>query len=252
MARYQVTLSYDGTEFKGYQRQGIKRTIQGCVEDALRKLGWTATSILSAGRTDTGVHASGQVVAFDLEWNHPVVDMLPALNGNLPADIAARQIQLVEANFHPRYDARSREYLYRILIDGTRDPLRERFAWRLEQPMDFSVLGRSAKVILGEHDFAAYGTPPRAGSSTIRRITRSEWQKNGNDLTFSICGNAFLYHMVRRLVFVQIEAAFGRIDLDRMLIKFERGFNDHPGIAPARGLELIKVTYESETGSSQI
>ena len=251
MARYQVTLSYDGTEFKGYQRQGIKRTVQGCVEDSLRKLGWTATSIISAGRTDTGVHASGQVIAFDMEWNHPIDEMLSALNAYLPADISARQVCTAASDFHPRFDARSREYRYQVLVEPTRDPLKERFAWRLDQSVDHSVLERSAKAILGEHDFSAYGTPPRAGSSTIRCVTRSEWQMDGNELRYFICGNAFLYHMVRRLVFVQVEAASGRIDINRLVEQFEKGFSDHPGIAPARGLELIKVTYERDTGNSQ-
>ena len=114
-----------------------------------------------------------------------------------------------------------------------------------------SVLERSAKAILGEHDYSAYGTPPRAGSSTIRCVTRSEWQMDGNELRYFICGNAFLYHMVRRLVFVQVEAASGRIDINRLVEQFEKGFSDHPGIAPARGLELIKVEYERDTGNSQ-
>lgn len=251
MARYQVTLSYDGTEFKGYQRQGIRRTVQGCVEESLRKLGWIATSIISAGRTDTGVHASGQVIAFDLDWNHPMEDLLSALNANLPMDIAARQVRQVETHFHPRFDANAREYRYRVLIDPTRDPLNERYVWRLDLPVDTSVLERSAKAILGEHDYSAYGTPPRAGSSTIRCVTRSEWQVDGNELRYMICGNAFLYHMVRRLVFVQIEAASGKIDINRLIGHFEEGFSDRPGIAPAKGLELIKVYYEGETGSSQ-
>ncbi len=243
MARYQVTLSYDGTEFKGYQRQGIKRTVQFCVEKALRKLGWTATSIISAGRTDTGVHASGQVITFDLEWNHPIVDILPAMNTYLPADISAREIKVAADIFHPRYDAIAREYRYRILIDPLRKPLIERFAWRQNKPVNYSVLEQSAQMILGVHDFTAYGTPPRAGSSTIRCVTRSEWRREGNELHYYVRANAFLYHMVRRLVFIQVEAGCARIDPARLQENFEVGFDDHPGIAPAHGLELIKVYY---------
>lgn len=243
MARYQVILSYDGTEFKGYQRQGVKRTVQGCVETALNRLGWTATSIISAGRTDSGVHASGQVIAFDLEWNHPMEELLLALNANLPDDVSARRIREIEPGFHPRFDARSREYIYRILMEPSRNPLLERFQWRVNQTFDISVLERSATQILGEHDFTAYGTPPRAGSSTVRNVTRSEWQVEGSTLKYYIRANAFLYHMVRRLVFVQVEAASGRIDPSRLLEHFENGFPDHPGIAPAHGLELIHVHY---------
>ena len=151
---------------------------------------------------------------------------------------------MAREDFHPRYDAKAREYRYRI-IDGVlyRNPLIERFAWRQNQPVNYSVLERSALKILGEHDFTAYGTPPRAGSSTIRCVTRSEWRREGSELHYFVRSNAFLYHMVRRLVFVQVEAACGRIDPVRLQDKFEAGFDDHPGIAPAHGLELIKVYY---------
>ena len=248
MVRYQVTLSYDGTDFAGYQRQAKKRTVQGEVENVLIKLGWTAISTLAAGRTDTGVHASGQVIAFDLEWQHSAQQLVSALNANLPDDISVKDACVVESTFHPRYSARSREYCYRLLQDTTRNPLEERYAWRLQQKVEISVLAKCAAAIVGEHDFAAYGTPPRPGSSTIRYITRSEWQMDGNRLIYLIRGNAFLYHMVRRLVFLQVEAATGKIEWSSWLQNFEAGVPEHPGIAPARGLELAHVSYDNGSG----
>ncbi len=129
MARYQVILAYDGADFFGFQRQADgcgQRTVQGVVEQALRRIGWQGRAILFAGRTDVGVHASGQVIAFDLDWLHSTDALLAALNANLPADVAAQAAQLAADDFHPRYDARARCYRYRLFCQPRRDPLRER------------------------------------------------------------------------------------------------------------------------------
>ena len=129
MARYQLTLAYDGTDFFGSQRQAKRRTIQGEFEKALCKLGWTGRSVLMAGRTDTGVHATGQVTAFDLDWSHSDEELVRALNAALPADMAVHQARMVHAKVHPRFDALSRRYRYRLFCQPLRDPLWERFAW---------------------------------------------------------------------------------------------------------------------------
>src|SRR5512142_2531393 len=113
MARYQLTLAYDGTDFFGSQRQAKRRTVQGELEKVLCKLGWTGRSILLSGRTDTGVHATGQVAAFDLDWSHSDEELVRALNATLPADLAVHQARTVDAKFHPRFDASSRRYRYR-------------------------------------------------------------------------------------------------------------------------------------------
>lgn len=112
--RYQVILAYDGTGFKGFQKQARTRTVQLVVEEALRKIGWQGKSVLGAGRTDTGVHALGQVVAFDLDWSHGTQDLLNALNANLPPDVSARDVRVVAPDFHPRFDASSRSYRYNL------------------------------------------------------------------------------------------------------------------------------------------
>jgi len=117
MARYQVILAYDGAGFSGSQRQANSRTVQGELENALHLIGWTGNSVIMAGRTDTGVHASGQVAAFDfIEWSHPAENLLQALNAKLPADLAVRKIKPVHAEFHPRFDALSRSYRYRLFL----------------------------------------------------------------------------------------------------------------------------------------
>lgn len=243
MALYQVILAYDGTDFQGFQRQKNVRTVQGELETSLQKIGWRGSTIQSAGRTDTGVHASGQVVTFEIDWNHSPEELASALNSALPADISARKAEIAKPGFHPRYDAISREYCYRIFIDPYRDPIKERYQWRVRYSLDYEDLNRAAQLLIGRHDFAAFGAPPKPSSTTIREVTRSHWVIQGEQLQYHVCANAFLYHMVRRMVFIQVAIAAGKVDFSRLATNLERGIPDHPGIAPAHGLELEKVTY---------
>ena len=121
MVRYKLTLAYDGGNFFGSQRQANKRTVQGEFEKALMKLGWTGRSVLLAGRTDTGVHAAGQVASADLDWPHTDGDLVRALNSSLPADMSVKYAQMVDENFHPRFDALSRHYRYKLFCQPLRD-----------------------------------------------------------------------------------------------------------------------------------
>lgn len=248
MARYQIILAYDGTAFFGFQRQGPARTVQSVFETALRRLGWAERSILAGGRTDAGVHARGQVIAFDLPWKHPLTALQAALNTHLPSDMAVRQVQLARPTFHPRYDALARRYRYCIFIDEVRNPLSERYAWRVWPAPALERLQPAANLLLGTHDFAAFGTPPRTGGSTERTVTQAVWQTTANgELVFSITANAFLYHMVRHLVAVQMALAAGRLDADTL----HRLLNVDPhaatpetwGLAPACGLTLEEISY---------
>lgn len=245
MARYQVILAYDGTEFAGSQRQHSRtRTVQGEVEAALRKLEWPGKAIFIAGRTDSGVHASGQVIAFDLEWRHSPEALCQALNANLPPDMAAQAVQVAPDDFHPRYAARARRYRYSIFCQDRRDPLRERFAWRVWPPVELGLLQAAAGLLPGTHDFAAFGSPTRPGGSTVRMVWQAGWQALEAGWVFEIQANAFLYHMVRRLVFLQVLAGQGQLALQ----EFENGLitcqPQTPGLAPANGLVLVEVLYE--------
>jgi tRNA pseudouridine38-40 synthase len=252
MARYQMILAYDGTDFVGSQRQAASRTVQGELEKTLRKLGWSERSILLAGRTDTGVHAAGQVAAFDLSWQHTDSDLLHALNANLPPDMAAKEVRIAPAKFHPRFDANSRRYHYRLFCQPVRDPLREKFAWRVWPQVDGEMLKTLAQLFIGQHDFASYGTPPRAGSSTVRIVMNSSWQVREDEWHFEVQANAFLYRMVRRLVFVQVAVAQGKISVETVARSLARQAealerSELPsGLAPAHGLTLVEVTYPTE------
>ena len=263
MERYQVILAYDGSEFQGFQRQTNKRTVQGVVEEALRSLGWQGRTLLAAGRTDAGVHALGQVVAFDLEWRHPEDALLGALNAHLPAAVAVQSVRRTSADFHPRYQAAWRCYHYQVTCQPVRNPLIDRYAWRVWPAVDLSLLQRSAPQLIGTHDFAAFGTPlkrssqraPHARSSTVRTVFRAGWTERLPFLVFEIAANAFLYHMVRRLVHVQVMIGQGMLPPDAILnaldsLEPETSAPQPPtvhGLAPAQGLSLVEVYYPPET-----
>jgi len=247
MARYQVILAYDGTDFYGFQRQADSsqaRTVQGVFEFGLRKLAWKGNAVLAACRTDTGVHAAGQVLAFDLDWKHSDDSLRAALNSNLPPDVAVQAAVKVQPNFHPRYDAAARRYRYTIFCKPARFPLRERFAWRVWPPVEMERMQQAAEWLIGSHDFAAFGAPPKAGGTTVRNVSQAGWVFNRLDLSFEIVANAFLYHMVRRLVSFQVEIGQGKHDPDTMIACLNSEKREMvQGLAPPQGLTLVEVHY---------
>jgi len=254
VARYQIILAYDGSDFFGSQRQATKsRTVQSELERSLTRLGWQGTSVLLAGRTDRGVHASGQVATFDLEWRHPLEELVAALNGNLPADMAVSAAKIVSDDFHPRFDATSRCYRYRLFCQPLRNPLRERYAWRVWPALDGDALHGAAMLFSGRHDFAAFGSPLKPGGSTIRTVMKAEWQVQGDEWMFEVQAEAFLYRMVRKLVHVQVAVGQGELSAQGIVDALEGNLRGVPGgLAPAKGLTLIEVTYPVVTDLSAI
>ncbi len=245
MERYQIIIAYDGTRFAGSQRQANKRTIQGELEAALRNLGWSGKSVLMAGRTDTGVHAEGQVAAFDLSWRHTSDDLCQALNARLPEDLAVQQVGVAPADFHPRFSATSRVYRYRIYSQPQRDPLRDRYAWRIWPSLSKQKLIPLAAIWPGRHDFSAFGTPPRPESHAIRTVFQAEWQFKEDESLFVIEADAFLYRMVRRLVHVQVAVGQDRLNGADLRDALEHSTALKAGLAPPNGLTLMKVRYAS-------
>jgi tRNA pseudouridine38-40 synthase len=245
--RFKITLAYDGTDFHGSQRQPDVRTVQGEVERALRKIDWEGDAIHFAGRTDAGVHAAGQVIAFDMAWAHTTEDLQRALNANLPRDISARKVDRVSAGFRPRYNALYRRYKYRIRCDPVRDPLQDRFIWQVWPEVDLDRVQRASSALVGIHDFAALGSPHQEDGSTVREIQEARWRKEKDVYSFHILGNAFLYHMVRHIVILLVEIGQGRKQMGQLMDHL-----DHPegppakGLAPARGLVLAEVVYPAE------
>jgi tRNA pseudouridine38-40 synthase len=247
MAHYQVILIYDGTDFFGFQRQEKVRTVQGVFELALHNIGWQGRNILAAGRTDAGVHASGQVITFELDWAHSDRDLQRALNANLPNDVSVKQIEIVDESFHPRYGALARQYQYRIICREYRQPLEERYAWRVWPSLNLDIMRAGAQHFLGTHDFAAFGSPLQPGGSTVRTVYQAEWNEAGHEYTFDIQGNAFLYHMVRRIVFFLVQIGQGKVDPKMVTTRLQKDDEERvQGLAPSCGLNLVKVIYSQQ------
>lgn len=244
MTRYRAVLEYDGTDFLGFQRQAQGRTVQGEVEGSLRRMGWAGKTIWGAGRTDTGVHAAGQVIAFDLDWTHGEPALLRALNANLPADVSVQTVAECAPDFHPRYDAKARRYRYTIYKAPARSALTARYAWHVASELDLPEMQRAADRLRGTHDFATFGTDPDDGSNTVRTVSVVEWRGAGVVVTFDIQAEAFLYRMVRSIVGALKQVGTGELTL----AEFERIFNacdrsQCPPLAPPHGLCLMEVMY---------
>ena len=246
MATYKSIIAYDGTDFQGFQRQaeGL-RTVQGVLETALRNLDWQGRSIAAAGRTDAGVHARGQVIAFEFEWRHEVSSLTRALNANLPSDVAVCHTELAPQGFHPRFTAQKRRYSYTLIILPVRDPLRERYAWRIWPEPELDAMETVATILVGRYDFAAFGQAPIDGGHTVREVFRAQWSQKREVFTFEIEANAFLQHMIRRFVGAMIEVGAGRLSAkDIRVLLNDPGLRWEGRIAAAQGLCLEAVIYE--------
>jgi len=248
LALYQAVLAYDGTDFVGFQRQREGRTVQGVVESALRRLGWQEEAIRYAGRTDAGVHARGQVIAFRLRWQHGAEALRRALNSLLPPDVAVSALRPAPADFHPRYAAVARRYVYRLYVAAERRPLWRRYAWRVWPALDGDLLAAAAALFPGRRDFAALGTPPSPQGTTVRTVYKAAWASFDEGLwVFDVVADAFLYRMVRRMVALQVAVAQGRMPLESV----KQALDQPPaaplqGLAPPQGLVLQEVCYASE------
>ena len=238
-----AVIEYDGTEYHGFQLQAEGRTIQGEVERALAKVTRKETRIVGAGRTDAGVHAVGQVISFVPHWKHFLPELQRAMNALLPEDIVVHQVALVADDFHPRFNAVSREYRYTILNQPFRSPLAQRFAYHYLKPLDVEAMDRAARCLMGSHDFASFGRAPQ-GENTVRRVYQAECTRRDQFIYCDIVANAFLYRMVRNIVGTLLLVGIGELS--------PRGFEEilqakdrrrGGSTAPAHGLCLMRVNY---------
>jgi len=247
MARYKAIVEYDGTDFLGFQRQAAGRTVQAELEVALNRIGWSGKAVLGAGRTDTGVHASGQVIAFDLDWRHGEGNLLRAANANLPPDVAVKSVEACTPDFHPRFSARGRRYRYTIYNAPVRAPLVARYAWQVwPSTLNLESMQAASRQLLGQHDFAAFGADPEGGENTQRVVSLAEWSAptTGTLLYFDIQANAFLYRMVRSLVGALKCVGTGELTVEVFgVILASRERSKCPPLAPPQGLSLIEVIY---------
>jgi tRNA pseudouridine38-40 synthase len=244
--RFRARVEYDGTDFFGFQAQPGVRTVQGELEAALARLSnGERRPVDGAGRTDAGVHAAGQVIAFTYAGRLAAAELGRALDAHLPPDVAIRDVRPAPAGFHPRYAARYREYRYSVW-NGPRSPLRERQALGVRVPLDTAAMARAGSVLVGRHDFSAFGAADR---SPVRTVHSVRVRRNGSLVTIDVRADAFLRGMVRRIVAVLLEAGRGKMDETavREALAARRPALDG-ATAPAKGLCLRSVVLGRRAG----
>lgn len=244
MGRYKLTIQYDGSAFFGWQLQIKERTVQGVIEKAVQKISGSDSRIPihGAGRTDTGVHAMGQVAHVDLETRLDEKDLKNALNGNLPLECRIMDVEKVNDDFQARFDATKRHYQYQCFTGDS--ILYKNQAWHLTN-MNFHRLNQLASHIIGDHDFLSLSKFRDDLDHTRCIIYKSEWKSDGKMVIFHITGNRFLHHMVRYLVGTMVAVAEQRFSEEEFLSLLKNPLKDVQIFkAPAQGLILVQVDYE--------
>jgi len=238
-----MVLAYDGTNFSGWQYQPGVSTVQATLEEAIEAVVQHPLRVVAAGRTDTGVHALGQVVHFKTTSSHPLEVFKRAFNAHLPKSIRIRKIEEAPRSFHARYSAFSR--LYRYFISPYSLPFLHRYAWVIERLLEKGFLEEVLALFVGEHDFAAFGSPPKKGGSTVREVFRAEVRTHRGITMISLEANAFLRKMVRNMVAAAVKVATGRANLEevRRALDHPQGFRYPISPAPPQGLFLWRVRY---------
>lgn len=240
-----LIVEYDGTNYHGFQYQSNAISIQEKLEAAIRRFTGETVRIKAAGRTDTGVHALGQVVALKTEANHSTHTFVHALNALLPDDIAVKAAYKVKDGFDPRRHAISRKYRYTILNDSTPSPLNRRTVHTINTPLDVESMKKAANLMKGEHDWRAFCGPiSDIQGSTVRKIYRTALKKIKQIVTFDIEGESFLPHQVRRMTGALVDIGLGKLLLEELQYMID-GKNTKAVARrlPASGLCLMEVTY---------
>jgi len=249
-----LIIEYDGTRYHGSQLQAGLPTIQGEMEKALCKLTGEQSRVMAASRTDTGVHAKGQVISFMTKSSLPPQTFINGLNYYLPRDIAVKAAYKVSDSFNVRRDAIGREYNYYILNSPTHSPMREGFSYLVASPLNIEAINQACQALIGEHDFASFATCNGARiRNTVRTVYRAEVEKDEELAIFKMVANSFLPHQVRNTIGALIRVGLGKTGIDEFLSISEA---KTPGLAkptaPACGLCLMQINYpEPFEGSTQ-
>lgn len=240
-----LVVSYDGTDLCGWQIQNNGRTVQGEIERALEQIHNTEIRLTGSGRTDSGVHANGQVANFYTDKDIPAEKFTPALNSMLPADIRVLQSTEADKDFHSRFDAKVRIYRYFIKPGGICEPRHARYCWRIKRKPDLAVLNSITSPLIGVHDYSTFTAAGDPSNSKTRELYSASFYRDGQFLVFKIAGNAFLWKMVRSIVGTALQLEAEGRDADYMKNVLEGRDRSLAGVtAPAQGLFLDRVLYD--------
>ena len=242
MKNYRLVVGYDGTNFRGWQRQPASRTVQEALEEALRKITGKKTVVHGAGRTDAGVHALGQGASFRGAFKLSDEVLLRALNAVLPQDVRIFTLAEAPADFHARRSARSKLYRYRIVNAPQPSPLDRSFVLHWPYPLRLGKMRRAAGLFARTADFTAFSS--NRDRSPVRTVTRSELRKSGDEIIYTIEAAGFLRYMVRTIVGTLLEVGRGRLEPEQVEEIFRRKDRSLAGpTAAAKGLTLVRVDY---------
>ena len=243
MSRFKLICQYDGSSFHGWQLQKDKRTVQGELEKAIAKLNkGKLIHVVGSGRTDAGVHAFGQVAHFDMDTELGHNSLRKAINGNLNEDCYVNSVELVDNEFHARFSAIKREYIYscrqnRNLLDRNR-------IWYTDK-LNILKLNDAAKILIGNHDFLSFSKKNPQIKNTICNIYQSKWNETNQIVNYHISGNRFLHHMVRYLVGSMVAISQGKYNIKQLKKELDYPTSDSKQFkAPAYGLILNHISYE--------
>ena len=243
--RLALTIEYEGTHYHGFQYQVNAPSIQGELEQAIERLTGERVRVKGAGRTDAGVHAEAQVVAFDTSSDYSSGTFVNALNHYLPQDIAVMQAHIVKPDFDPRRNALKRTYRYSILNRGAPSPLTRRFSYHIRYTLDLRRMQEAAGLFIGEHDFRRFAAPlPTGKTNSVRAIHSVSVQQSGNAIAIWVTGNAFLQHQVRRMAGALVDIGRGRLSMNELQALIGNAQSNKVAHSlPAHGLCLVKVEY---------
>lgn len=240
-----LTVSYDGTDYCGWQIQPKGDSIQQRLQDAVKAVTGETVKVTGSGRTDAGVHAAGQVAHFDTESDIKPEKFARALNAHLPCSIRVTESRVGDENFNACTSAKRKTYEYSLYYCDVELPLKERYSYRLIKKPDISAMKKGAEIFVGEHDFKCFNASRGGAKTTVRTIYSIDITESNGDIKIAVCGNGFLYNMVRTLVGTLIDYADGKTDKERLEKALKTGERALLGkTVPAKGLCLKEVEYQ--------